>query len=665
MLAGISSSPGRNDSLLASSLFLAAKDTVRALAWHPTGVDTTSPAWEIVEARRLLLRHATGDEVSSSLLAIWRRFSTSQMGRRCALAALRGGNASAVDLVADDLPRWPAPERAQAGLAIAETKAAAGAIEGAETALRAVLAAGVQPFAAAAAEALARHRGLTGMDPRTLEDVAGALLAGGRAATALALLPDSGTSDALTLLRARALVAAGRATQGITSLTRLARGEGAVAADALWFLAGHEKRVDQDSLAAEHYRSLVRRFPSNSRAPDAAWEAAWAFERTGHLARAGVLYRDILRMWPHGPHSDNSRFRWGLVAWRAGDEGGAVERWMTTWPHLRDARAKAAVAYWLGKGLLLHGRIEEARRWWERARDEAAESFYGQRAQQRLAATATETRAPATGAVPTPDLADWLAGWHRDAPRGQSRALIRAARLYDIGFAVEAKEELRAASDAAGRSPSGVVEVIRFAQMVDAPDVVAAAATRLKGLYESCGRGLAPPWLERMTMPVPFRSLLVPVARRQGLDPCLVSALIRKESFYERTAVSRAGAAGLMQLMPQTAAATARRAVGIDPTRRTEVATNLMLGCLHLREVLDLHGSLIRALAAYNAGPDPLRRWVRTLPTHDDELWVECITYSETRNYVKTVLAFTWRYRDLWPELRHGEPFAALRVEEP
>ncbi len=120
-----------------------------------------------------------------------------------------------------------------------------------------------------------------------------------------------------------------------------------------------------------------------------------------------------------------------------------------------------------------------------------------------------------------------------------------------------------------------------------------------------------------------FRDLVEQAARRYGLDPALVDAVVRAESGYDPQATSPAGAAGLMQLMPATA-----RALGVaDPY---DPAQNVEGGVRYLRGLLDRFGDVALALAAYNAGPGAVVRFGGVPP------------YRETRAYVERVLS-TWQ----------------------
>jgi hypothetical protein len=124
----------------------------------------------------------------------------------------------------------------------------------------------------------------------------------------------------------------------------------------------------------------------------------------------------------------------------------------------------------------------------------------------------------------------------------------------------------------------------------------------------------------------PYASLFTAAGRRYGVDPALLSAIARAESSYDAGAVSRAGARGLMQLMPGTA-----RDLGVnplDPAQAVDGAARLMS-----RHLQSFGGRVDLALAAYNAGPGNVRRYGGVPP------------FDETQNYVRRVTRY-------WGELR-------------
>jgi soluble lytic murein transglycosylase-like protein len=122
-----------------------------------------------------------------------------------------------------------------------------------------------------------------------------------------------------------------------------------------------------------------------------------------------------------------------------------------------------------------------------------------------------------------------------------------------------------------------------------------------------------------------YDGLIGATAREQRVQPALVKAVIAAESNFDAAAVSRKGARGLMQLMPETA-----EQLGIaDPLEPTD---NVRGGTRYLRSMLDRYGDLSRAIAAYNAGPTAVDRYDGIPP------------YPETQDYVNRVLTYYRAY---------------------
>ncbi len=146
--------------------------------------------------------------------------------------------------------------------------------------------------------------------------------------------------------------------------------------------------------------------------------------------------------------------------------------------------------------------------------------------------------------------------------------------------------------------------------------------------------------------PMPHEAQVVQRSRQIGLDPAYVYGLIRQESRFIIDARSGVGASGLMQVMPATARWTARKIglEGFSPDQIHDRDTNITIGTAYLKLALDDFGdSMPLAAAAYNAGPGRPRKW-REGPVLDGAIWAENIPFTETRDYVKKVLANTTMY---------------------
>lgn len=153
--------------------------------------------------------------------------------------------------------------------------------------------------------------------------------------------------------------------------------------------------------------------------------------------------------------------------------------------------------------------------------------------------------------------------------------------------------------------------------------------------------------LYTLRFPLARRDTIVRDARDGGVDPAWAYAIIRAESAWTSDAKSGANAYGLMQLLPGTAARLAREqniSYG-GAADLFDADTNIQLGTRYLGQMAARYdGSPWLASAAYNAGPDPVSRWVNARDTLDPDFFIETIPYKETREYVSRVLAFSVIY---------------------
>ena len=154
----------------------------------------------------------------------------------------------------------------------------------------------------------------------------------------------------------------------------------------------------------------------------------------------------------------------------------------------------------------------------------------------------------------------------------------------------------------------------------------------------------------RLRYPRPYSAAVSAASKLTQLPPDWILAVMRQESLFRHDAVSRAGARGLMQMQPATATAVARRWHMLPPPKQPEGTydpdPDVALGAAYLRELLDRYGNQLGpSLAAYNAGPIPVSRWLPGRPV-DADVWIENIPYGETRNYVERIfehiVAFAW-----------------------
>jgi len=159
-------------------------------------------------------------------------------------------------------------------------------------------------------------------------------------------------------------------------------------------------------------------------------------------------------------------------------------------------------------------------------------------------------------------------------------------------------------------------------------------------------RGAQTAWHWNCVYPQPYGALVAQHSRRYDVPEPLIYGVIRQESAFRPQVMSAANAVGLMQIIPPTAERIAAElGAKYDPVLMTSPATNIRYGVYYLRRLLDMvDGRVELAVAAYNAGPSALFRWLETGQSLPLDVFIASIPYTETRNYVYQVLENYTRY---------------------
>lgn len=148
-----------------------------------------------------------------------------------------------------------------------------------------------------------------------------------------------------------------------------------------------------------------------------------------------------------------------------------------------------------------------------------------------------------------------------------------------------------------------------------------------------------------MRFPLAFNEKITEYSTKHAIDPAWAFAIARRESSFMLDAHSAVGAKGLMQVMPSTAKHLTKRK-RVTTKYLLDSDNNINLGTRYLRDLLKRHkGNQILATAAYNAGPYRVKAWLNKIDSLPADIWIETIPFKETRDYVKSVLAYQQIYR--------------------
>lgn len=441
---------------------------------------------------------------------------------------------------------------------------------------------------------------------------------------------------------ARLDYAADRADADRPALAAAARGDAGLTLDRARWL----RRRDRDAEAAAAWAALpegtgqgTQQGPASSVEFDrAVWaERQLLARRLLRLDDAPGAYAVAARhgIAAAGEPRQEAEFLAGFLALRRLNDPAAAERhFARVGEGSRSVITNARSLYWQGRAAAIQGAPARAReRYAAAARLPLA--FYGQLAALALGEDGAALAARIAGvAPPQPTAAQLRAHEASDL----TRVVLALAGIGESRRALTfllRQEEL-------GQDPAGKALAARLATRIGRPDYAVWVARRA---------GVSGLMLPAEGWPTPYGA--APLGPDSTPEPALILAVTRQESNFDPDAVSTANARGLMQLLPATAAAVARKLSLRHQIAMltTDPVHNMRLGAGYLDQMLGrFGGALPLAVAAYNAGPARVDEWLGTMgdprggnPAMLD--WLELIPFAETRNYVQRVIENVAIYR--------------------
>ncbi|HEV8243143.1 MAG TPA: transglycosylase SLT domain-containing protein [Nitrospirales bacterium] len=314
---------------------------------------------------------------------------------------------------------------------------------------------------------------------------------------------------------------------------------------------------------------------------------------------------------------------------------------------------RLAALYWKARSLEKAGDVQKGAALFQSLCGDAPLSYYCQNA--RLRSVATDVNGPKESLRLV-----------EIEPREKSVTTDvhyqRAVELRMVGLSRESGEEMVVLTGRLGGDRGEILWLAEFLKNVGDYH----RALKLVQLFflDVIDRGNAgvPPAFWELAYPRGLLPTIQALANR-GTDPYLVAAIIREESTYDPAAVSQTGALGLMQVMPQTGQMVANRVGGTEPFSRERLFDppyNIRLGSWYLGYLAEkFDRKPVYAIAAYNAGPEAVTKWVQQFGNLEPDEFIESIPYTETRLYVKRVLRSYREYRRV-----NGQECAATTFEK-
>ncbi len=408
------------------------------------------------------------------------------------------------------------------------------------------------------------------------------------------------------------------------------------------FVLGYSQSIVARQDAVRTYDALAREYPDHPFADDALFFAAELDLRDGRSAAALERLERVAVSYAAGNFAPEALFR---LAWQhrvAGARGAALATLdrLGRLPGLgREQRVRAR--YWRARALEEWDQASAAAEFAALAAEHQA-SWYGLLARGRLPGDARAAAPSCAGSSTCVEASIWPleAGSMGTDPR-----FLAGVELLRIGLPGAEAELL--AIDRRGLAEDAARLLMEALRRTGRERAAAYVARTTLGAELTGGIDDRTSEVWQATYPRPFRQQIERWAKTSRIDPDLLQALMREESLFNPWARSSTGAIGLTQLMPRTAREVAA-GLGMRVTTAAlhRPGLNIRLGAAYLGDLLvQLDGSKVLVVAAYNAGPEAVWRWIRALPYGEVDEWVEQIPAVETREYVKHVLGSYGAYR--------------------
>jgi soluble lytic murein transglycosylase-like protein len=417
--------------------------------------------------------------------------------------------------------------------------------------------------------------------------------------------------------------------------------------------------------AADAYAAFTTSFPRSSFSGQATLNHLLSLHygrRHMDVARAVEPARSKL---PRQNHKLDWMKFWSLYLAR---ENKQAEQWVNTLIRRRlSEETRSKYIYWKARILERTGRVDMAKGSYQALLTGTNQTIYSIFSQWRL--NLLEKKSPErTGAL---DLAA------RSLPRtladqAQIPLLIDTASweligtMTQAGLNEQARQFLRV-QKTSGLKPNGLLELAGLAILAEDFNLASRLGRRAFLATKSAARKSFllqlsdHPDSKKHEYALAYPRIVGAVSRILDLDPSLVLSVMKAESHYNPDVTSWVGARGLMQIMPGTGARIARLMGydGFHPDELYEPEVNITFGAWYLNRLLTYYkGDLLRAVAAYNAGPEAVDRWSEQTPELELDEFAENIPFQQTHQYVRKVLKFM----DVYHRIHMKEPTEGLNL---
>ncbi len=470
--------------------------------------------------------------------------------------------------------------------------------------------------------------------------------------------PNAEQVDEVNLRRGISLVESKQPAQAVLPLTKVSNRNAELYTEALYQQARALRSSNRAAESGGVTDRLINQFPRNTRAVLSLHELSNYLSKAGRAAEAGTRNRQMMALFPRSEYAAEASYEIGWAAYQAKSYADAARLFAQHLASYRypDSKYLGECAFFGGKAEERLGNRARALALYEAVNARYAYGYHGIMAGRRAAALRNADRNLRAEATADTDRMRRNIIYYEPAKETTDDSInIRLSKADDFGVLWLEELATKEVSEALEKFPTSPRLNLRLAQSyASRGDNFQATLILRKGypdVYSYKDEEMPKEGWEIM-FPLFHWETIKQEAKRYGIDPYLAAALIRQESVFNATAVSRVGARGLMQLMPATGQLVSRQQGNGSITTNDlfNPELNIKLGMNYLAQMIGQHGKFEYAAAGYNAGPGRAKRWVAERGSLDIEDWIETIPFTETRGYVQAIIRYAANYRRFYKQ---------------
>jgi soluble lytic murein transglycosylase len=415
--------------------------------------------------------------------------------------------------------------------------------------------------------------------------------------------------------------------------------------------------------AKARLRDFAAQNPVQPMASEALWRAARLDLSDDLFEEAHTSLHQFAERYPTSNYAAEALYWAGQATYKLEDYEGAIEDWTLLVNKYPLSDLVSYADYWRAKTLLDQGRQDEAEAILTKMTDGSLD-YYRLRARDLLSGQQPE---PVPIELPgeaqlTDEKAEaerWLRQWlglpeteTLSTPGAQLQndpAFRRGEALLKLGLRDKALLEFETVKDNWWNDALVMYQLAVYFGEEGLGRLSIISAARLVFLSPAKDPEDAPLFIQRLYYPIYFPEVIFAEAEGLGVDPVLLLAIMRQESLFELSALSIAGARGLMQVMPATGEYVAQRTNfgSFDSDQLWLPYISIKFGAWYISQQLGIfNNNQFAALAAYNAGPGNVLEWVKV--SDDLDIFVESVPFWESRTYIRRIYVNLAAYRRLY-----------------